>query len=245
MTTEARFNKPLLYISAPAPCSYLPEHTSTMVFIDPDAQMNMSLYSRLVRNGFRRSGGFVYTPKCGQCEACIPMRLPAFSFQPNRAQKRIRHRGQHFTVHRRKPCFNEEHFRLYQHYLNSRHPGGGMDNPTPEQYLSFLTASWADSAFVEFRDNGRLVTVSVIDYLEDGLSAVYTFFDPDYDRFSPGKLAILWQLEETQRLEKDHLYLGYWVHQCSKMTYKSDFRPAEIFQNGHWRQLPREMLETE
>lgn len=242
MTTEARFNKPLLYISAPTPCSYLPELSSTMVFIDPDAEMNMTLYSRLIRNGFRRSGSFIYTPKCGHCEACVPMRLPALSFQPNRAQKRIWNRAQRFRVVLRKPCFSDEHFRLYQHYLNSRHLGGGMDNPTPEQYISFLTAAWADSCFVEFRDNQRLVAVSVVDYLDDGMSAVYTFFDPEYHRFSPGKLAILWQIEETLRLEKDYLYLGYWIDQCDKMTYKSNFRPAEVFRNGFWQELPLENL---
>ncbi len=237
MTTEAHFKKPLLYISAPTACSYLPDQSSSMIFIDPDAEMNMALYGRLIRNGFRRSGGFVYTPKCSQCQECIPVRIPVLDFQHSTAQRRIWKRGHSFTVTERAPCFSDEHFRLYQHYLTSRHPGGGMDNPTPEQYVSFLTADWADTAFVEFRDRQRLVAVAIVDYLDDGLSAVYTYFDPEYARFSPGKLAVLWQIQETLKQNKDYLYLGYWIRHCAKMQYKTDFTPLQAFRNGYWQSL--------
>jgi len=205
-----------------------------MIFIDPDAEMNMHLYGRLIRNGFRRSGGFVYTPKCSKCQECIPVRIPVSDFQHSKVQRRIWNRGKHLTVTERAPCFSDEHFRLYQHYLSSRHAGGGMDNPTPEQYVSFLTADWADTAFIEFRDHERLIAVAIVDYLDDGLSAVYTYFDPDYARFSPGKLAILWQIHETRNKEKDYLYLGYWIRHCNKMQYKTDFSPLQAFRNGHW-----------
>lgn len=239
MTFETRLQKAPLYISAPTPCSYLPGRSSTMIFMDPEASMDMALYSRLVQNGFRRSGDFVYAPRCGQCGQCLPVRIPAHEFIPNRSQRRVIRKAATLQVCEKAPGFSEEYFRLYQKYLASRHSGGGMDDPTPEQFVSFLTASWADSRFIEFRDHGQLMLVAVVDYLTDGLSAVYSFFDPHYHSWSPGKLAILWQIQEVQKLHKDYLYLGYWIRDCQKMSYKTDYLPIQTFRNNHWQQYDK------
>lgn len=236
MTSETRLQKAPLYISAPTPCNYLEDRSSTMIFMDPEAEVSMPLYSRLVQNGFRRSGGFVYAPRCGQCGQCVPVRIPVAEFRPNRNQRRVHRRLDQLEIRERAAGFSEEHFRLYEDYLAGRHAGGGMDNPTPEQYISFLTADWADSRFVEFRHQGLLVAVAVVDYLLDGLSAVYTFFDPRYGSWSPGKMAILWQIQEALRLQKDFLYLGYWIRDCEKMSYKTEYLPIQTFRNNHWQQ---------
>lgn len=130
--------------------------------------------------------------------------------------------------------FNEEYFALYSTYLRHRHPGGGMDNPSPESFLDFLSSSWSETSFYEFRLDGVLVSVSVMDQLIHGLSAVYTFFDPVYSCLSPGNFAILWMIEEAKKRNMQWLYLGYWIDNCQKMRYKIKFQPAELLKKDGW-----------
>lgn len=197
--------------------------------------MTAQVYSQLALRGFRRSGEYVYTPRCSQCKDCIPARIPVNDFKPNRSQKRCWNLNQDILVSQTEPKFKEEHFKLYRKYISHRHSGGGMDNPDPEQYLSFLTSSWSDTVFFEFRLQQTLLAVAVVDNMEQGLSAVYTFFDPDHSQRSLGVLAILWEIQEVKQRGLSWLFLGYWIKECKKMSYKGAYRPLEILRDGVWK----------
>lgn len=227
------------YATPPHECSYLPDREARTVFTDPVYPKDIAIYSALSRNGFRRSGQHIYRPQCPNCTACIPVRLPVRDFAPRRRHRRIWRMNSSVEVRSSPLVFNEEHFELYHRYIKERHRGGGMDNPTPEQYLEFLTSPWAETMFYEFRRGGKLLAVAVADRLLDGLSAVYTFYEPEHGRFSPGIYAILWQIQEARRLEVDWLYLGYWIADSTKMAYKAEFQPQERFQGGLWERVDR------
>lgn len=130
--------------------------------------------------------------------------------------------------------FLDEHYALYKKYMKSRHAGGGMDDTTPKKYKGFLSCEWMTTRYVEFRLGKKLVGVAVTDYLPDGLSALYTFFDPEYKSRSLGTFAILWQIQVAQALNLQWLYLGYWIEECEKMSYKTRFHPYEILIDGRW-----------
>jgi arginyl-tRNA--protein-N-Asp/Glu arginylyltransferase len=230
------------YASAEHDCGYLEGQTAVTVFADPDAPMNMSTYSALAEIGFRRSGSHVYTPHCPNCQACVPARLPVAHFQPNRNQRRTLKRATDITAEIGPPRFKQEAFDLYQKYIATRHTGGGMDDPDPERYLDFLSCDWAETEFVEFRLHDRLIAVAVQDVLTRGLSAVYSFFDPDFSAVSLGRYALLWQIGEAQRRRLPWLFLGYWIANCKKMLYKQEYRPIELFQQGHWQRFDRDQL---
>jgi arginine-tRNA-protein transferase len=226
-----------LYISRPDECSYLPGRNAVNVFADPHATMSVAVYTVLIRHGFRRSGELVYRPHCPGCNACVPIRIPTARFAANRSQRRNWRQNADLRAVPRNDCYRDEHFRLYEKYLAHRHPGGGMDNPTPESFTRFLRGGWCDTRFVEFRSRGRLLAVAVHDRLGDGLSAVYTFFDPEHRQRGLGKFAILWLIHEARRLGLAHLYLGYWIGECDKMRYKTEYRPVEIYHNERWQPL--------
>lgn len=237
MSQNTHFN---LYATPPHQCSYLPTLQAMTVFIDPHFPKDTSLYNTLSQHGFRRSGEHLYRPHCHNCEACIPVRLPVRLFKPRRSQRRIWKKNQDLTVSAVAKQFNGEHFDLYCRYLAARHPGAGMDKPTPESYLQFLTSSWSMTVFYEFRWQRQLLAIAVVDQFDKGLSAVYTFFDPDYPHRSLGVYAILWEIEQTQHLQLDWLYLGYWIKECQKMRYKIEYQPLEYYFNGRWQTFPGE-----
>lgn len=228
---------PELFLSLPHPCNYLPGRRSTSLFLDPRRKLDSETYAHFVRLGFRRSGDFVYRPHCGQCDACVPVRVSVARFRPNRSQRRIARRNRDLAVHAHPPVFSAEHFALYTRYQAARHPGGGMDDPDPEKYLGFLAANRIDTVFHEFRRTGQLLAVAVVDYLPDSLSAVYTFFEPSEARRSLGTYAVLWQIAEARRLGLRHVYLGYWIADCPKMSYKTAFAPLEGCRHGVWTPL--------
>lgn len=234
MNNRIQFN---LYATPPHDCSYLSDRQATTVFIDPRFPKDTVLYEVLSQHGFRRSGEHLYRPHCHSCEACIPVRIPVWVFEPRRSQRRIWKRNQDLTVTTVPNVFKREHFNLYCLYLAARHRGGGMDNPTPESYMQFLTSDWSDTIFYEFRLKRQLLGVAVVDVLESGTSAVYTFFDPSYPERSLGVYAILWEIEETKRLQFDWLYLGYWIRECRKMRYKIEYHPLEHYHHGVWQRL--------
>ena len=227
-----------LYASPPHACAYIDEREAITQFIDPSQGMNSRLYSQLVEVGFRRSGEFVYRPRCSACQACRPARIPTGSFRPSRAQRRNWRRNQDLDVRSIPADFQDEHFALYRRYISARHAGGDMDVTNPERYREFLLSSWGDTWCYEFRLNTRLMAVAVIDRLTHGLSAVYTFFDPEYADRGLGTFAILWEISEAQRGGLPWLYLGYWIEECAKMSYKNHFHPLEIYREGLWQALP-------
>jgi arginine-tRNA-protein transferase len=189
----------------------------------------------LAANGFRRSGDLVYRPHCADCRACIPVRIPVREFQPNRSQRRIGKLNAGLRVIAKSAEYDDEHYRLYARYLDARHPDSGMGQSDPEDYIRFLgNSGWLDSVFFEFREGETLLAVSVVDRLKEGLSAVYTFYDPVMERRSLGTYAILWQIGESQRQALSWLYLGFWIAECRKMAYKGSFQPLQALTESGW-----------
>lgn len=216
-------------------CSYFEDRQAITLVVDPDTTLNASQYSELSALGFRRSGSHVYRPHCPNCRDCIPIRIEVQQFSPNRSQRRIWRMNENIELLARQADFYEEHYALYRQYIQARHPDGGMDNDDPQQYRHFVQTDGCPTQLFELREAGELLAVAVTDELENGLSAVYTFYDPSKLTRSLGTFAILRQIEECRRRKLKWLYLGYWIPDSPKMQYKSGFRPFEYFDGQSWR----------
>lgn len=227
-----------LYLGSEHPCSYLPGLQARSLFFDPRIRIDHRLAQWLADQGFRRSGTFVYRPHCQGCHACVPVRIPVDDFVPNRSQRRCWQRNQDLAVTARPARFRQEQYALYSRYAASRHADGPMHNLSPEHYLDFLTCSWSDTRFFEFRLEGKLAAVAVTDLLAQGMSAMYTYFDPALEARGLGVFAVLWQIEKARSMGLSHLYLGYWIRDCRKMRYKDHFRPLEAWDGRQWHRFP-------
>ena len=231
------------YATAPYPCSYLPGKTARSQVATPSHLIHADLYSELVNAGFRRSGLYAYRPYCDECHACTATRIPVSHFKPNRSQRRSwkKHAGLEIRV--LNLGYQEEHYQLYQHYQHERHADSGIDQDNQEQYMQFLLQSRVNSRIVEFRDGpqdphpGRLRMVSMIDILDQGISSVYTFFDNSNTAASYGSFSILWQIQRALELNLPYVYLGYYIQNSEKMSYKAKFQPIEGLMNDHWQPI--------
>ncbi|RVU32918.1 arginyltransferase [Neptunomonas marina] len=217
-------------------CSYIEGYKAKTLFVDPQSDVSDSAYSQLSDLGFRRSGKHIYRPHCDHCQACISVRIPLTHFKPSKSHRRIINKNKDLRIEIKAPYYSDELFKLYQRYINERHHDGDMFPPSEEQFVGFLVESNQTSEFVEFYLEDQLIAVAVVDVLQQGLSATYTFYDPSeaLNKRSLGSYAILWQLQACESRQLPYLYLGYWVQACRKMSYKVNYRPLEFLIDGRW-----------
>lgn len=242
---QSLLNELQYYITPPHDCSYLPEKSARMVFLDPAHKIDVVTLSELSRVGFRRSGDFVYRPECHLCRQCLSCRVPVDVFKMNSQQKKAWKRNQDLEVRiTQTQDATDLHYQLYERYINERHSDGDMFPPSYDQFEKFLIHSCSNSFFIELWKDNRLICVSTCDVLDDGVSAVYTFFDPDESKRSLGVFAVLKQIEYVKQHNQEFVYLGYWVPHSFKMNYKSQYAPFELLLDGQWRRVNK-MLSTE
>lgn len=226
------------YTTAPMPCPYLAGRTERKIVTELTGPESEALHDRLSRAGFRRSHNIAYSPVCPGCQACIPIRIVAPAFQPDRTQRRIERANADLTVQEAGARATAEQFNLFQRYQQARHNDGDMASMGFYDYRAMIEDTPITTHVVEFRDpEGRLVAACLMDRLSDGLSAVYSFYDPEMDRRSLGTFAVLWLVRHALEVGLPYAYLGYWVPQSRKMAYKARFQPSEILMGGHWRPM--------
>ena len=231
MNDQVKLN---FFASTPEACGYLGDRKSVSAFANPHIDMDMDTYNNLIQHGFRRSGNYVYRPHCPSCQECISVRVPVKKYVYSKNEKRNLRKNRNIEISTISSRYKSEHFDLYRRYIQSRHGDGSMANPTKADYHRFLISDWTETLFFEFRINKILIAVAVTDVLSSGLSPVYTFFDPDYENHSPGHFAILHQIREASARDLDYLYLGYWIKDCGKMSYKRRYSPLEAFIQDQW-----------
>lgn len=242
VNTNTDDNIRLLTLSEDHACSYLPNKKANSVFLDHKTPPSWHQYSQLTRIGFRRSGDHFYRPHCKLCDACLSCRICSYEINLNTKRfKRILKRAEHLSYSLIHSKFTQEHYDLYESYISARHHDGDMYPPTVDQYKSFLVYPAKYSYFLEIRDSGKLIACCVTDALDDGLSAIYTYFDVDYEKYSLGTLAILLLCKVAKEMTLPYIYLGYWVKNSQKMDYKSQFKPLEIFNGENWQSLPEQV----
>mgnify|MGYP002395199809 CR=1 FL=1 len=230
-----------VFTTFPHDCSYLQGQEATTLFIDPRQRVSEALYTQLSLLGFRRSGDHIYRPHCARCSACIAARVPVRDFTMSRSQRRVWQRNRDLTLETCSAIFDDESYDLYSRYIKGRHADGDMYPPDRDQYQSFLNNGLGCTRYFKLRKDEQLIAVLVCDEMLDGLSAIYTFYDPDEHQRSLGTYAVLVEIEQARQRQLDYLYLGYWIQDCHKMNYKSKFQPLELLLGGEWQrheQLP-------
>lgn len=221
-------------------CPYLDGQNSSNYIVDPAFEITPLIYDFLLEKGFRRSASIVYRPACPECKACKSTRVPVGQFVPNRSQKRAwsRVKGD-ISIVPKSAEFDQTHFELYKKYTGSRHADSEMAQSSKTQYMDFLTSGWSNTLFLEIRLGKVLLAVAVTDRQPNSLSALYTFYDPQKSQLSPGVLAILSQIDLARQYQLDWLYLGYWISDCAKMAYKTQYQPIQYLESEHWHLLER------
>lgn len=238
---SAPFRFPRFFVTSPSPCPYLPGKTERKVFTELTGDNAGELNDALGRIGFRRSQNVAYRPSCADCAACVSVRIVADAFHPNATQRKLMRRNSDLVVSVCKPWSTEEQYQLLQRYLRARHPGGGMAEMDEIDYADMVEHSPVDTYIIEYREPsvdgtpGRLVGACLTDRQGDGLSMIYSFFEPDQDvRPSMGNYIILDHILRTRKSGLPYVYLGYWVDGSRNMQYKTRYQPLERLGAGGW-----------
>ena len=230
-------NTPRFFVTGEQPCGYLPDRSAQNLLLDPEWPLDNNTYGQLIQQGFRRSGDHVYRPHCQNCEACVPARVRVHQHRPNRNQRRTLRANDDLTVHSRSAQYCDEYFDLFSRYLEARHTQSEMTDTQPEQFKEFLISRWCQTEFLEVRQGKRLLAVAVTDRCMDGLSAVYTFFEPEERQRNLGRYCVLQQIRLASSQRLPYLYLGYWIADCGNMAYKSEYKPLEVYKHNKWQLL--------
>ncbi len=221
-------------LSQPFECSYLPDRQEQLLVILDPSCYSSNKFESLLGLGFRRSGNQIYRPHCPICSACSSVRVLADEFMPSKSQKRKLNKAKNCFEVKYSQVEREQYYPLYSKYITLRHQDGSMYPPDKSQFQSFLFCSWLTITFIELWDQENLVAVAVTDCMDNAISAIYTFFDPDYEHFSLGTVMILQQLKFAKQQHKQFVYLGYQIDECDKMKYKTQFLPAQKQLNDTW-----------
>ena len=231
------------YTTTPLPCPYIQGRTERKIVTELSGVHAETLHDRLSKGGFRRSHNIAYAPVCHGCNECIPIRVRALDYAPDRTQKRIERRNADLIVQELPPRATAEQYALFQSYQRARHGSSDMSTMSFYDYRAMVEDTPVETSLVEFRlPDGRLVEACLTDRLEDGLSAVYSFFETRLSPRSLGTYAIIWLVRRAIELGLHNVYLGYWVKSSAKMAYKARFNPTEILRGGQWRQLDDDAL---
>lgn len=221
-------------LSQPFECSYLPDRQEQLLVILDPSCYSSNKFESLLGLGFRRSGNQIYRPHCPICSACSSVRVLVDEFMPTKSQKRKLNKAKNRFEVKYSQVEREQYYPLYSKYISLRHQDGSMYPPDKSQFQSFLFCSWLTITFIELWDQENLVAVAVTDCMDNAISAIYTFFDPDYEHFSLGTVMILQQLKFAKQQRKQFVYLGYQIDECDKMKYKTQFLPAQKQLNDQW-----------
>jgi len=221
------------------PCPYLPDRLERKLVTELTWPDPRGSHDALTAAGFRRSYGVAYKPACPDCAACVPIRVRVAEHAPSRSQRRILRLNADLVASESAPTATQEQYALFRRYQEARHAGGGMAMMDFNDYRAMVETTCVDTCLVTFRDaGGRLVGASLTDRLRDGFSGVYKFFDPAAGARSLGTFMILWHIARAHALGLPFVYLGYWIEECGKMTYKVRFPPAEVLTPAGWRPRP-------
>ncbi len=231
---------PQFYVTAPQGCPYLDGKLERKLFTSLQGDFADQLNDTLSKQGFRRSQNVLYRPSCADCNACMSARIRVADFAPSRSHKRVLRRNAHLRRQARSPWATEEQYELFRTYLNTRHADGGMADMDVFEFAAMIEETPVKSRVVEYMDtenDDRLTAVCLTDVLDDGLSMVYSFYDPAFERNSLGTHIILDHIQLAREAGLPYVYLGYWVPGSDKMGYKAKFAPLEIYKNGGWQDL--------
>ena len=228
----------VFHVLAETPCPYLSGRLERKLLTEIDGPAPAQDYSLLSRAGFRRSHRFAYRPACRDCSACVPVRVDVRRFKQTRSLRRVAQANADLVVQQRRARASDEQFELFRRYLLSRHADGEMASMTPLDYRAMIEDTRLPTRVAEFRtDDRRLLAACLVDWLDDGPSAVYSYFEPEESSRSPGSYMVLWLIEEAARRSLPYVYLGYWIAESPKMRYKARFRPLQGLGPDGWRDL--------
>lgn len=247
MTTQTPKPPLVFYRTGPMPCPYLGGKVERNLFTELNGPQSQRLHDQLAQAGFRRSHHIVYRPACPGCNGCVPVRIPISGFTMSRSQRRVWNRNSDLQVSIGDTRATDEHYALFTRYQNARHSGGEMATMSFSDFRAMIEDSVVETELISIRDeSGKLIGACLTDRLSHGYSAVYSYFDSDEDARSLGTFCVLWLLDHARASGLEHLYLGYWIAACAKMTYKSRFQPIQHLGTQGWQDgaLPNAEMKT-